>query len=230
MHKNLPRRTALVLSAVLLSGAVVAATPTVAVADDNFDSSYPVADSTISGSPDEISLMFTGTLNNEAGATIIEVLDEGGEDVAVDSPTVSGQSITQHLSPEAADGLFTVRWKTVSGDGHPISGQFSYTVGQPGPSTKSAPPATPSPNPSPSPEESDNTTEEPEPAPARQTYGGTPSGGAESEMLPVFFVGGLAVILGFGVVGVILAGRRRHQHDRAQASRDTAAGEGGHDA
>lgn len=229
MHKGLPR-TAVVLTALLLSGAVVFNAPSAAVADDDVVSSYPTADSTISGSPDEISLMFAGTLNNAGAddATVIKVLDERGEDVAVDPPTVSGQSITQHLSTEAADGVFTVRWKAVSGDGHPISGQFSYTVGQLGLSSGTAPPGTSSPRPSP--QESENATEEEEPAPARQTYGGTPSGGAAFEMLPMFFVGGLAAILVFGVVGVVLAGRRRHQQDSSQAAGDSAAAEEGYDA
>ncbi|MGG1909033.1 copper resistance protein CopC [Microbacterium sp. NRRL B-14842] len=101
---------------------------------------------------------------------------------------MSGDSITQHLSPDAATGIFTVRWKTVSADGHPISGEYVYTV-TPAMATEPSTPTT-----SPTPETSP--TEEPEPARPAQTYGGTASGGGAFELLPLFFLSGLALILG----------------------------------
>lgn len=128
MHKRLSARTTAVLTTLLLSASVVLGAASPAAAHDDFVSSYPTADSTINGSPDEISLMFTGTLTGGDDATVVEVIDESGANVAVDPPTVSGDSITQHLSPDAATGIFTVRWKTVSADGHPISGEYVYTV------------------------------------------------------------------------------------------------------
>ena len=124
MHKRLSARTAAVLTTLLLSASVVLGTASPAAAHDDFVSSYPTADSTINGSPDEISLMFTGALTGGDDATVVEVIDESGANVAVDPPTVSGDSITQHLSPDAATGIFTVRWKTVSADGHPINGSM----------------------------------------------------------------------------------------------------------
>lgn len=217
MHKRLSARTTAVLTTLLLSASVVLGTASPAAAHDDFVSSYPTADSTINGSPDEISLMFNGTLTGGDDATVVEVIDESGANVAVDPPTVSGDSITQHLSPDAATGIFTVRWKTVSADGHPINGEYVYTV-TPATDTEPSTPTT-----SPTPETSP--TEEPEPARPAQTYGGTASGGGAFELLPLFFLSGLALILGIGVVGVVMAGRQRHQRDRAQAAKDAAATE-----
>ncbi|MCB8043286.1 copper resistance protein CopC [Microbacterium oxydans] len=99
MHKRLSARTTAVLTTLLLSASVVLGTASPAAAHDDFVSSYPTADSTINGSPDEISLMFNGTLTGGDDATVVEVIDDSGANVAVDPPTVSGDSITQHLSP-----------------------------------------------------------------------------------------------------------------------------------
>lgn len=227
MHKRPSARIAVVLAALLLSGAVVLSAPSPAIAHDDFVSSYPTAESTINGSPDEISLMFSGTLTDSDGATVVEVLDESGANVAVDPPTADGQSITQHLSADAATGVFTVRWKVVSADGHPISGEFSYTVE---PITRGSETAPPTPSATPIPQASQDSAAEPEPAPSARTYGGIASGGGASELLPLLFLSGLALILGVGVVGVALAGRQRRRRDRAQAARDAAAAEEGPDA
>ena len=99
MHKRLSARTTAVLTTLLLSASVVLGAASPAAAHDDFVSSYPTADSTINGSPDEISLMFTGTLTGGDDATVVEVIDESGANVAVDPPTVSGDSVSYtHLT------------------------------------------------------------------------------------------------------------------------------------
>ncbi|WP_372968751.1 copper resistance protein CopC [Microbacterium sp.] len=218
MYKRLSARIT-AIAALMVSASVVLGTTAPAAAHDEFVSAYPAADSAINGSPDEISLMFTGLLPDGDGATVIEVVDESGANVAVDAPQMTDDVITQHLSPDAATGVFTVRWKTVSADGHPISGEYVYTVA-PAPDRGTGTPAA-----SPAPEASPRSTEEPETASPAQTYGGTPSGGGAFEMLPLFFLSGLAIILGVGAIGVMMAGHRRHQRDRAQAAEDAAATE-----
>ena len=57
-------------------------------------------------------------------------------------PLVEGTVVTQPLSG-AASGLVTVLWKVVSSDGHPISGEFGFTVTAPPTPTPTAT-ATPS--------------------------------------------------------------------------------------
>lgn len=192
-----------------------------AAAHDDFVSSYPQADSTINGSPDEITLSFSGELTDTEGASDIEVLDERGANVAIDAPSVSNASITQHLLPEAATGVFTVRWKVVSADGHPVNGEYTYTVK---PLTASSDVNEPD-GVSPSPSASEEATEEPTPAASASSaettkeYGGVPSGGLE--FLPIIALIGGGVILGGGVIGVLLMGHQRRQRDRAEVAADS---------
>lgn len=178
--------------------------PTSAIAHDEFVSSFPEAGSTIGTSPTEITLSFSGELLTEPGSAVMEVLAPGGENVAVDAPDINGQTATQHLSPDPVAGLFTVRWKVVSSDGHPISGEFAYTVEPitvepiPGSTVTTEPTSEPSPTAT---------------GTAEASGRGQPSGGGE--LLPV-----MAVLLGVGVVGgslivVLMMGRERRRRDKA---------------
>lgn len=207
------------LATLLIALGSVLGISTPAAAHDDFVSSYPQADTTIKGSPDEITLSFSGALTDMEDASVIEVLDQQGANVAIDAPGISGTSITQHLTPEAATGVFTVRWKVVSADGHPVSGEYTYTV-EPmtigsGADTTEGVSASSSPSEEPPTEASASPTE------TTKEYGGAPSGGGAFEFLPALVLSALAIILGGGVFGVLLMGRQRRQRDRgAKAAKD----------
>ena len=53
------------------------------------------------------------------------------------APVVADTVLTQPLAGEAS-GVVTVLWKVVSSDGHPISGEYSFTVDAPRPPTATA--------------------------------------------------------------------------------------------
>ena len=53
--------------------------------------------------------------------------DAAGTTLAVGAPAVADNVLTQPLAGEAS-GVVTVLWKVVSSDGHPISGEFAFTV------------------------------------------------------------------------------------------------------
>ena len=44
--------------------------------------------------------------------------------------------VTQDVKPDAPSGKYTVVWRVVSSDGHPIEGTFTFTAG----TTNSTPP------------------------------------------------------------------------------------------
>lgn len=214
------------LATVLIALASVLGFSSPAAAHDDFVSSYPQADSTINRSPDEITLTFSGELTDTEDASVVEVFDEQGANVAIDSPGISGTSITQHLAPEAATGAFTVRWKVVSADGHPVSGEYTYTVEPMPVGSDVDKPEGASPSPSASEEAAEEPVTEASASPAETTkeYGGIPSGGGAFEFLPLLALSAFAIILGGGVIGVVLMGRQRRQRDRAQAAREDAKG------
>ncbi len=105
-------------------------------------SASPAPGAQLAESPAEIRLTF-----NEPVATTsaIVLLAEGFQPVeglvgqfSADRP----QEIFVPL-PELAAGVYTVQWTAASGDGHEISGTYSFSVGlvTPGPATAAAPTA-----------------------------------------------------------------------------------------
>ena len=215
-----PRRSLLTsLAAVLLGAGLTLAVATPAQAHDELVSSYPEADSTIASSPAEITLSFSGELIAGMQSAAVEVIAPDGENVATDAPSEDGTSITQHLTPDPPAGIFTVRWKVVSSDGHPISGEYTYTV-EPIDTVASTPAATPSTAPQ-SPAPTATATE----TPTDNGYGGETSGGGDA--FPVLAAAGGAIILGGALVVVLMVGRERRRRDRAaaaRAARDAPAG------
>lgn len=75
------------------------------------------------------------TFNEDIKAPFSKILvvDQAGGSVADGDPKVEGPVVTQPLV-KLAKGTYTVRYRVVSADAHPISGEstFSVTVGAPG--------------------------------------------------------------------------------------------------
>ena len=90
--------------------------------------------------------------------TQVQVLDPNGETIASGPPTVTGTRITQPLREARPAGTYTVQWRMTSADGHPLSGQYTFTAASGVGATGQAPAPTPSrsvahtpPSPSPQP-------------------------------------------------------------------------------
>jgi hypothetical protein len=198
------------MATLLLTAGLLFAVATPAAAHDEIVSSSPEAGSTIGVVPEEISLTFSGEILTDFSAVIIEVVAADGRNLASGEPIIDGTTVTQAVQPGQA-GVFTVRWRVVSSDGHPISNEYQYTV-----EAVTVPTSTPTPE----------ATEEqtPEPSATQTTTPGemhnSPSGGGE--LLPV-----LVVVTGIGVLGgalivVLMVARERRRRDRTAA----AAGSG----
>ena len=213
-----PRRSLITALATLLLGAgLTLAVATPAQAHDELVSSSPEAGSTVPGSPAEITLSFSGELIAGMQSAAVEVITPDGQNIATDAPSSEdGTSITQHLAPNPPAGLFTVRWKVVSSDGHPISGEYTYTV-----APTDADPSSPAATPSAAPQTPAPTATE---APADNGYESGTSGGGDA--FPLVAVVGGVTIVGGALVIVLMLGRERRRRDSAAAARtarDTAA-------
>ena len=101
--------------------------------------SDPTADAVLGSAPSDVSLTFSGDLL-DVGATVM-VVDSAGTDHA-GAPFVDGPRLTPPLDA-LPDGSYTVRWRVVSSDGHPISGLIPFVVG----SASTEPPAAAAPAP-----------------------------------------------------------------------------------
>ena len=86
----------------------------------------PAPQSNLSTSPGSVTLEFTEKVDMRADG--IQVLDEHGSSVQTGSPThPSGQSKVVRASlPKLGKGLYTVAWRAVSEDSHPIQGAFTF--------------------------------------------------------------------------------------------------------
>ncbi len=123
----LPRRGivgAVLAAVVLLIGLFGSASA--ASAHDTVESTSPVDGSTVATAPEQITI----TLNNTPGAlgSAISVKDSTGTEWAQGPVAVLDGTVTQQLKSGAPAGKFTVLWRIVSSDSHPIEGTFTFTA------------------------------------------------------------------------------------------------------
>ena len=110
-----------------------AVAPTASFAHDELVSSSPAAGSTVEAGDVEIAIEFGEALmesTDSAGTEILIVDDTTNEVLPVDCISVEGNHIyaTAGLYVE---GPVTLTWRTVAQDGHPISESYGFTVTNP---------------------------------------------------------------------------------------------------
>jgi copper transport protein len=111
-----------VLAAVL---GLVFASPAAAHAE--LVATNPANGAQLAKAPDEITMTFTES---------VDVLDDGfrlvdsvGATVPTAEPVADGHTVSWPMPADLPDGPYTVTWKLVSSDGHPVAGAFSFGVG-----------------------------------------------------------------------------------------------------
>jgi methionine-rich copper-binding protein CopC len=97
-----------------------------AQAHDVLVSTQPPSDSTLTAAPPEVTLTFDKPV--QLGFTEVEVVGPGTTYWAAGLPTVSGDTVTAPLRPLGPAGRYTIRYRIVSADGHPVSGQAGFTL------------------------------------------------------------------------------------------------------
>lgn len=115
----------LVAAALVLGVALVVAEP--AWAHENLVSSSPSEGEVFEDAPAVVELEFTADVLT-IGAGVI-VMDAAGTDWADGEPAIDGSEVSVALKPGIPDGGYQVRWRVISGDGHPISSIIPFTVG-----------------------------------------------------------------------------------------------------
>ncbi|MEV7825873.1 copper resistance CopC family protein [Microbacterium enclense] len=140
-----PRRRTLpaVLTTVLLAAAALLIPALPAAAHDELIGTDPAPDAVLETLPEQITLSYSADVLTDAGATVIEVTDAAGTALTDGAPEVSGSEVTQALAGPAS-GTVTVQWRVVSSDGHPIDGEFAFSVPESTPTPAPTPSATPS--------------------------------------------------------------------------------------
>ena len=129
-HPTAPfRRTGgrLAAGAVVLLVSIGWAAP--ALAHDALVGSEPADGAVLTEAPSQIVLTFSGAQAG-VGSEVAVVGPERA--VWSDGPVqVSEAVVTQSLRPDMPEGVYTVTFRSVSGDGHPVSGTFAFSVDLP---------------------------------------------------------------------------------------------------
>lgn len=91
----------------------------------------PAADSKVLAMPSVVSIEFNGKLLTLSSKDInlITVTDPSGQVISDGISLVEGRKISTKISILDSTGLMSVHYRIVSGDGHPVEGEYSFTVG-----------------------------------------------------------------------------------------------------
>ena len=87
----------------------------------------PADGARLDAAPAEVRLEFTEGVS--VGAGYVRVLGPGGERVDTGTPVEDGEIVTARLRSDLADASYTVSYRVVSEDAHPISGAYAFVVG-----------------------------------------------------------------------------------------------------
>jgi methionine-rich copper-binding protein CopC len=116
------RRGSLILVVLLL--ATLGFAP--ANAHTNLVSTSPSDGQTLSKAPASVSLRFAADLL-DAGARIV-AKDDAGAPVTLGQATVDGNTLSADWPSTADSGRYTVSYRTVASDGHPLEGSFAFRI------------------------------------------------------------------------------------------------------
>jgi methionine-rich copper-binding protein CopC len=97
-----------------------------ALAHDAAESSSPAQGATVATTPDQVSVTFN---KNPLGiGAQFSVKDSAGAEWADGAVEIVDSTATQKLKAGAPAGAYTVAWRVVSSDSHPIEGTFGFTA------------------------------------------------------------------------------------------------------
>jgi len=189
---------ALALLAVLTAGAAPAS------AHDQLVESQPASGEALTVSPPAVVLRFNekvSTLSSE-----IVVTDAAGQVAADAEAVIDGSTATLTLPGALADGAYTVTWRVVSGDGHPVQGTFPFTVAVPAAATTPAPGPAATPTSTPTSTATTGPTATPEPTSSTGVTSAPAAG--NGTRLPLGWLAAVLVVL-VAATAVVIARRRR---------------------
>jgi methionine-rich copper-binding protein CopC len=177
------RASSVLAAAVLAAGTwLLGAAP--ASAHDSLTGASPADGATLTSAPEQVVLTFSAEVK-DLGLTVL-VTSPDGRRVGEGPARVEGTDVIAPLVALTEPGRYTVAYRVVSSDGHPIQGRTSFVLDVEAPSAPSATPTVASPAPSATPSAAPETAT-PDASPVAATEQGTGS--------PWLWVlGGLAVL------------------------------------
>jgi methionine-rich copper-binding protein CopC len=187
-----------------------------ASAHDELVSSSPAAGAALDPAPSEVTLSYSDNVL-EVGVEV-SVTDAGGTQWVSGAPVVDGPNVSTPLASDMPAGSYTVEWRVVSSDGHPISGTIPFTVTTPVATNTS----TPTPAASEPPVVATPTTDAASPAPGDASE--SASDGPTGAEVALYAGIGLAILVLLAAVLLLAARRRRSSDDERRDRREDLDG------
>ncbi|OZC67737.1 hypothetical protein CH276_04770 [Rhodococcus sp. 06-470-2] len=172
-----------VIAAAILTATALSIAP--AAAHATLQSSNPAENSVLDAAPDEVTLTFNQSV--QSNFATVTVVGADGTQWGASDPVVDGSTVTVDLDGLGAAGEYTIGYRVVSADGHPITGSIPFQLTQAS-STSAATAATSAPAPT---DATPTAAEEPE----------------DSSGFPIWIVA--VVVVAVGAAGVLFALRKR---------------------
>ena len=85
-------------------------------------------DSVSSPTPNQVWIEFDGQLQQIEGEVVntLKVTDSTGLVVSSEEAVIEGAKISTQVSDQSVGGVFTVQYRIVSEDGHPVEGSYTF--------------------------------------------------------------------------------------------------------
>ena len=132
---GLPRRVATALTALTaLAALVLIGLPAPASAHATLVGSTPTQGQHLDALPDEVSFEFNQDM---ASPAYVIVTAPDGSSVADGPPQVDGAVVRQAVT-DGPEGSYTMAYRAVSEDGHPVTGEITFSIGAAGTAAPSA--------------------------------------------------------------------------------------------
>lgn len=187
-----------VLVVVVGVAALVTAGP--AAAHDALIGSDPADGAVLAAVPTQVVLQFAAS-QADLGAEVV-VTGADGQSWSDGAPVVADATVTQALLPGMPNGPYTVTWRSVAGDGHPVTGVLGFTVDAPAPTPTPTPELTSTPT---APASGDDATASVEPTDDAAGPGTAQEAGQGAGPWPWALAAGVAALM----TAAVLAVRRR---------------------
>lgn len=130
---------------VLLVGALLALVPAgSAGAHDPLVGSEPGDGAVLDAAPSQVVLTFAAEQLSVGAAVVVTGPD--GASWSLGDPAVTGTTVSQALLPGLPSGSYSVEWRSVSGDGHPVDGTLTFSLEAPDPAGGAPPEETTAPS------------------------------------------------------------------------------------
>jgi methionine-rich copper-binding protein CopC len=101
-----------------------------ALAHSQILSTFPDQNSNVVQMPAEVWIQFEGNLQTLGGKALntIEVIDSNGAKVSTGNPLIEGGKISTNIEEQNNPGIFTVNYRIVGEDGHPVEGSYTFNL------------------------------------------------------------------------------------------------------